>query len=441
MLKKTILMIGLALCASLPATTAEEAVIKVDKKNPSKMFVQLISTSKFAEAMNMCDARMSAAMSAAQLQQVWQQLLDQIGALQSFEETRTEAASSQYKITVFAGKFERGQKDILVTWDENGKIAGFFLKEHLASIPEPPYAKKDLFTETPVIVGQGAFQLQGTLSLPKGKGPFPALVLVHGSGAHDRDETVAGVKPFRDIAFGLASNGIAVLRYEKRNYKHAKEMIGQLSTMTVKEEVIDDALEAVKILKKQSQINPDKIFVLGHSLGGYVIPRIANSDPSLAGIISMAGSTRPMEEMCVEQLKYLESLKIVTQQHVDKAIEDEKLIKDPAFYSSNKTVLGAPASYWKDLQGYDPPALAAGLKLPIFIIQGESDYQVTMKGDYSRWKTALGNHPNVSFKSYPGLGHLFTNAGNPPSPLDYDQAGNVDAAVVKDIAAWIKANS
>jgi dienelactone hydrolase len=438
--KKIISILGLALCIGISGLNSAEAE-KVDNKQQAKKFLQFISTNKFAEAVQMGDSKMQAAMSPAQLEQLWQQLQGQLGKMQSLGEGECKPIMNMYEQAIIPGNFEKGKKDFLVTCDSNGKVAGFFIKDHASPLAEPPYANKNLFEEIPVKVGTGSIVLDGTLSLPKGAGPFPAVVLVHGSGAHDRDETVGASKPFRDIAFGLASNGIAVLRYEKRNYRHAKEMIAQLTTMTVKEETIDDAIEAVKVLREQKKIDPNKIFVLGHSLGGYLIPRIAMADPKLAGVISMAGSTRPTEDLVIEQFAYLHSLKLASQEQVDKGIADAKTLKDPSFYSSDKTVLGAPAFYWKDLQGYDPAKLGAELKMPILVIQGESDFQVTMKGDFSRWKNSLANHSNATLKSYPGLCHLFTKAGNPPSPLDYEKAQNVDAQVVDDIASWIKTSS
>lgn len=431
----------LLICSSLPELSAQEAKTKVNSKQVAKNYLQLISSNKFAEAVQMGDAKMQDAMSAAQLEQLWQQLEAKFGKMQSFGEAESKPIMQPYEQAIVPGKFDKGVKDFLVTCDANGKVSGFFIRDHVGELTYPPYANKDSFEEFPAKIGSGTFVLDATLSLPKGSGPFPGVVLVHGSGAHDRDETVGAAKPFRDIADGLASNGIAVLRYEKRNYKHAGEMIAQLKSMTVKDETIDDALEAVKTLRSQKNVDPKKIFVIGHSLGGYLIPRIGEADKTLAGVIALAGSTRPMEALVIEQCQYLLSHKMASNEQCDKAIADAKQLKDPAFYSSDKTVLGAPAAYWKDLQGYDPATMAAGMKMPILIMQGESDYQVTMKGDFSRWKSTLSNNSNATLKSYPGLSHLFTKAGEPPSPVDYEKAQNVDAKVIKDMASWIKAHS
>ena len=132
-------------------------------------------------------------------------------------------------------------------------------------------------------------------------------MLVHGSGPNDRDETLGPNKPFRDLAWGLADRGIAVLRYDKRTSVYGGKMAGN-KNLTVREETIDDALLAVKLLRGRPDIDPKRIFILGHSLGGMVAPRIGADDPSLAGLIILAGATRPLPDVAREQLEYIASL-------------------------------------------------------------------------------------------------------------------------------------
>src|SRR5690242_5008467 len=119
--------------------------------------------------------------------------------------------------------------------------------------PEAEYVNHDAFTEEEVIVSSSGFSLPGTLSIPKGDGPFPVIVLVHGSGPHDRDETIYGNKPFRDLAWGLASKGIAVMRYEKRAKVAPMSYANKI--FTVKEEVTDDAIAALQLAQTHSRIN------------------------------------------------------------------------------------------------------------------------------------------------------------------------------------------
>jgi len=288
-------------------------------------------------------------------------------------------------------------------------------------------------------VGSGEWQLPGTLTIPKGAGPFPAVVLVHGSGPNDRDETLGGTKTFKDLAWGLASNGVAVLRYEKRTRQYP-EKSAQDQGFTVEDETIDDAVAAVDLLAKTAGIDSTRIFVAGHSLGGMLAPRIAARESRTAGLVILAGATRPLEDLILEQTKYILNLD-GTLDDADNAqiqattalVSQVKALDIPG----GQPVLGAYRAYWAYLQGYEPAAEAAKLDLPVYILQGERDYQVTMV-DFANWSTALSGKNNVILQSYPGLNHLFVSGTGPSTPGEYDLAGNVGEIVITDIAAWIK---
>jgi dienelactone hydrolase len=278
------------------------------------------------------------------------------------------------------------------------------------------------------------------LTIPVGAGPFPAVVLVHGSGPNDRDETIGANKPFKDLAWGLASRGVAVLRYEKRTKQYGAKMVS-IPKLTAKEELIDDALAAVELLRKTEGIDAKRIFVLGHSLGGMFVPRIGRLDPNIAGLIALAGTTRPLEDVIPEQLAYLFSLDGTVspeeQKQIDEAKEQAAKVKTLKPEDAGSTAFGVPASYWLDLRGYDPAESAKALQQPLLILQGERDYQVTME-DFKRWNAAVAGKKNVTLKSYPGLNHLFIAGTKPSTPLEYDQPAHVDEHVIDDIASWIK---
>jgi dienelactone hydrolase len=268
-------------------------------------------------------------------------------------------------------------------------------------------------------------------------------VLVHGSGPNDRDETVGANKPFKDLATGLASRGVAVLRYDKRTMVHGGKS-ATLKTFTVKEEVIEDALEAVRLLQSQPSIDPRRVFVLGHSLGGMLIPRIGAADTTIAGLIVLAGPARPLEEAIVAQTRYLAMADGTISAEEQKAIEEVTAVGDAVRaltsddVTSGRMIFGAPASYWLDLRGYDPPSEAARVKRPMLVLHGERDYQVTRE-EFARWKAALGARPDVTFHSYPMLNHLFIPGTGPGQPAEYQVPGHVAEEVVRDIAAWVSA--
>ncbi len=271
-------------------------------------------------------------------------------------------------------------------------------------------------------------------------------MLVHGSGPQDRDETIGPNKPFRDLAWGLASQGVAVLRYEKRTKAHAEQFTPEMvARITVQEEVIDDALAAVRLLRQTPEIDPDCIYVLGHSLGATLAPRIGQQDPAIAGLIVMAWMTRPLEDTILDQYTYIYSLSGPLTDGQKAELEQLKAkvarVKDPNLSDqvpAKDLPLDLHPAYWLALRGYQPAEVAKSLGMRIFVLQGGRDYQVTAAGDFPAWQKALGNKRNARLKLYPKLFHLFIEGEGPSTPQEYLVEGHVSTEVIQDIADWIK---
>ncbi len=229
------------------------------------------------------------------------------------------------------------------------------------------------------------------------------------------------------------------MRYDKRTRVYPRQFTG---SFTVKEEVIDDVLSAISLLRQNPQINSEKIYVLGHSLGGMLIPRIGTLDPHLAGLIIMAGPTRPFEDLFLQQTLYLAGLggpiSPQIQTKLDEIRQQVTKIKDPQLASAPTTekLLGVPVSYWLDLRGYQPVQVAQQLKQPLLILQGERDYQVTLE-DFKGWQQSLSGQPNVMFKSYPPLNHLFIPGTGKSTPAEYQSPGHIDESVINTLVSWI----
>nr|WP_161598012.1 alpha/beta fold hydrolase [Dethiobacter alkaliphilus] len=410
-------------------------------------FVTKLSEEDFAGTVAYYDANMRQALPESNLREVWEQLLGQAGPFVGILDTRVES-DDEYDAVLVTSEFESLVLDIRVVFNRDKRVAGLFFQpaqEHYESEYRlPPYTDTAAFTEYEVTVGSGEWALPGTLTVPLESGSHPAVVLVHGSGPNDRDETIGPNKPFKDLATGLSSRGIAVLRYEKRTKEHGQAMASQMETLTPKEEVIDDALAAVALLRSRDDIDPESIYVLGHSLGGTLAPLIGAEDREIAGLIILAGAARPLEDIILEQYHYLAGLEEKVTEETEAALQDMQLrverVKDPDLSldtPADKLPLGMPASYWLYLRDYNPAETAKTLSVPVLILQGERDYQVTME-DFTIWQDELSSRTDVAFKSYPGLNHLFMKGEGPGNPNEYMQPGNVAQEVVDDIVSWLQ---
>ncbi len=389
------------------------------------------------------------------LQATWQGLEQQAGTFQRLGETSV-VQTQQVQVYVVTCIFEHTSLDVNIVLNEANEISsltvtpvGTVERQLNTTYEPPPYAHPELFQEHEVQIGDGKWVLPGTLSIPQGNGPFPAVLLVHGSGPNDRDETIPPNKPFRDLAWGLASQGIAVLRYDKRTKVYAASLNSEKDTLTVKEEVIDDALKAVDLLRDRPEIDSRHTFVLGHSLGGYLAPRLGAADPEICGLIILAGSARPLEDLLLDQMNYILSLSvsdpIVREQQLAVLKKQVALIKDPdrlPTAAATDLPFNVPAAYWLDLNTYQPEKVARTLKQPMLFLQGESDYQVT-QDDFQIWQNALRERTDVQFITYPTLSHLFmpVEGGQRATPATYSVAGHVTEDVINEIGSWIKQHS
>jgi len=317
--------------------------------------------------------------------------------------------------------------------NRDGLVGGFVQMPGEVNWKRPDYSKPDTFTERDVTVGDGEWKLPGVLTVPNGAGPFPAVVLVHGSGPNDRDETVGGTKMFKDLAEGLASRGIVVLRYDKRTKVYGAK-VARINTFTLHDETVEDALKGIALLRAQKEVDPKRVFYLGHSLGGYAAPRAGAEDNQIAGLILLAGNARHLEDLVVDQVQTLGG----AQKALDNAKGIQAKVKglEPGDEDS-PPVLGAPVHYWLDLKDYDPVGDAVKLAMPMLILQGERDYQVTMK-DFGMWKAGLGGRKGVVLKSYPALNHMFVAGEGKSTSAEYAKPGHVAPEVIDDVAKFVK---
>jgi dipeptidyl aminopeptidase/acylaminoacyl peptidase len=207
--------------------------------------------------------------------------------------------------------------------------------------------------------------------------------------------------------------------------------------------VVDDVVEAVKAVGAHPRVDPQRVFVLGHSLGAALVPRIAAVTPAVAGFVVLAGPAVPLHDAMVEQVQYVAAadgtISAEERETLDRtrALAESVRALDLNEDAPDRSIGGLPAAYWLDLRGYDPPVAARQVRAPMLILQGERDYQVTVK-EYERWRSALAGRADVTFRSYPPLNHLFIAGSGPSLPAEYFRPGHVDEQVIADVADWIR---
>jgi hypothetical protein len=415
-------------------------------EKPACHFISLLDRGNFSQAAGLFDKNMKKALPPAKLAQLWAGLLGSTGKLQKITKTKN-SIQGLYHVVWIRGVFEKQKMDIKVVFDLKKNIAGlFFLPVKPDGAGLPDYMAKESFKEIELKVNQGKWVLPGALSLPQKGGPFPALVLVHGSGPQDRDETIGPNKPFKDLAQGLASRGIAVLRYDKRTKIYGARSSENPANLTVKQETIQDAKAFVSILQKNPFLKKHGIFLLGHSLGGMLMPRIAQTEKTAAGFILLAANARPLEDLILEQTLFQASLKpkLTAKDKEDLALVKKLVAKIKSLTRQNDSqgmILGAPPGYWLDLKTYNPIETAKAIKRPILVMQGGKDCQVSKERDFELWRKELSQMPNLEFKLYPKLNHLLMEVDGESTGKEYQRPGHIDKQFIEDIAAWIKKHS
>ena len=322
--------------------------------------------------------------------------------------------------------------DFTFSVNADGKIVQMLRRPGQTPWQRPEYVKPAAFQTREVTVGTDQWKLPGTLTIPVDKRPTPAVVLIQDRGPGDRDATAYGMKIFRDLAEGLSSHGVAVLRYETRALKYAAKM-GE-SAFTIDDEIVHDGLAAIALLRTQPEIDGRRIYLLGIGVGGFIAPRIAADDGHLAGLIVMGAPARPLEDWYVETV---ESMGLTGQQLDARKVQAAKVKKLDPGDADSPPLFGLSAPYWLDLKGYDAPAEAKKLTIHAMVLQGGRDFQVIPK-EFDLWKAALAARRDDVFKSYPALNHYFIAGEGKSNEQEYRKpGGHVAPEVIDDIARFI----
>ena len=345
---------------------------------------------------------------------------------------------SEYKTVVLDEEYSRFLTKTIFAYDDASKIVGFVVTSNGYNAES-----SDNWHEIALSVGQSKYPLEAALTLPDNVEKAPVVILVAGSGPADLNETIGAAEntPLKDIAHGLADQGIASLRFNKHTYDYG--VAGFPENITIYDEDLYDINAIIKQVSQRNDIDTNRIYVLGHSQGGMLVPMIANENPEVKGIISMAGTLRNLEDLSYDQSMLVikqsglsEAEKESAIAMLDQQIQEIKNIQegDTGIYG------GQPASYWYSMNSVDRAAMAKTLEIPMLILQGVDDFQVYADVDYVLWQETLADKDNVTYHLYDGLNHIFMESNSQKDVIDttvYDAPANVDQRVTDDIASWI----
>lgn len=412
-----------------------------------KQFVEELGRADFEAASKHFGPEVAKALSTDQLKESWLKSIASIGAFKSIGAVQASPRGAGIGVEVTA-IHENGTIRVRLGMKPSDPLLyGVFFDKPKPPYKTPAYADPSKYTSTEVRVGAGRPALPGTLTVPNGAGPFPVVLLVHGSGPNDQDESIGPNRPFRDIAEGLATKGIAVLRWDKRPL-HMGGIDVKAEDLTVKEEYLDDVAMAVAFAKQQPKLDPKRVFVLGHSQGGWLMPWLLEQTPEIRGGISLAGNARHMLDVLVPQYEYLakvddDRIGPLEAAQIDAIRDKVKLAKDKTLARDkpkSDLPLDIPAVYWLSFQSYDAIAIAKKIKQPLLFLNGGRDYQVTAKDDLELWKKGLAGRPDTETKVYPALNHVFIAGEGKSVPSEYEKPGSVDGSVIEDVAKFVERN-
>lgn len=407
--------------------------------------LQLLIDEDFQEVHEFFNEDLQQDMTVIQLEEIWHEQIKEAGDFLAIDDAAKTEGTDSHTTLETPIEFTNVVFDARIIYDEEKKIVSLHFTKGYANAQLP-----ENVVEEEVTIGEGTdYPLGATLTLPKNhEDPLPAVILVHGSGPSDRDETAFGYKPFRDIAWELAERGIASLRYDKRTFVHGEKMSSEFSTeLTVHEETVEDAVRGAKLLKADPRIDEKNVYLIGHSLGGMLAPRIDQEGGDFAGIIILAGSLRPLWEIVYDQnIAFIETENMSEEQRKEALtfIEEEfekgkNLLNMTEEEAKDETIFGFPAYYFYDMDKYNTEEVVKHSKKPIFVLQGEDDFQVYYEKDFQLWEEMLREKNNATLKSYPGLNHFFIayEGEDKKTVKEYEYPARVETQVIEDMANWI----
>lgn len=398
------------------------------------LFVEALADDRIEEAHERIAPSVRDDIALGELEQTWMGATAAGGEFRELVETEetVEGGFDAVDVTI---AFERVDDVIRVLVDDEPAVVGYRFN---GTYERPDYVDTAAFEETTTTLETPGCPLPAAVTVPEEPGDVPGVVFVHGSGPADKNNENVATQLFTDLAEGLATRGVASLRYDKQTYACRVEP----EDHTIDHVTVDDAIAAIEELRAVDGVDGNRIVVVGLSMGGMAAPRIAARDGDLAGAVAMAAPARSFHDVFVDQQEHLATVAdhewdAQTDAYERWADRIER-VRD-GDYEPGDTILGYPGALWDSLDEYHHVETAQDIATPLLFLQGDRDYQVAVEDDFELWQTELEGRPQTSFELYDDLNHLFMPGSGPSVPYEYAVRNNVPERVVTDIADWIEA--
>lgn len=440
-----VLSLVLALSLALTGCGEEASPSYPEQEELALALVANMQSGEFAAVFDTFTPEMQEALSAEDLEAAWLNVTAAIGTYTAHRALSVKENNGIISAEVIEDYSEMGLV-FLIAFDGENRVAG--LRLNYAPLEETVEASGNFTEESITVTADENYPLDGILTLPNGVEKPPVVVLVHGSGPSDKDETVYMNTFFKDLAHALAEQGVASIRYDKRTYTYGEEIAAMDATDEfIRIETLDDANAAIALALADGRVDPARVYLGGHSMGGMLMPAILAENPQLAGGISMAGTLRQLWEVSYDQ--NVEAMEVLLptltaqeladlQPQLDQIEYDFAVLRNGlAAASGSGMLLGVPVAYWQSLEKYSGMNYLDEITAPMLILQGTADFQVFPETDYLLWQQALSGRDNVQFYLYEDLNHLFMPTAGYRTVEEYTVKRTVDALFVADIAAFV----
>jgi dienelactone hydrolase len=323
----------------------------------------------------------------------------------------------------------------------SGRVTDLQVRPAVEGWTPPAYADSDAYSEEELRLRLPGRSIGATFARPLTTERPPVAILLMGGSSFDRDGTAGRNRIGRDLALGLASSGVATLRYDKPSFVDPE--LRAEPAFAPSADYIPPVAAAMAALRARDDVDTTRVWLVGHSMGGRYAPRVAARVPGIAGLVLLAADASPMHAAAVRVARHVVALPDAPPEAEAMLAELERssaLVAGRRFTLKTpreRLPLGFTPGTWLELRDDDPAATAAGLEIPMLVLQGGRDYQVTVDDDLSRWRAGLDGRPGVDIRVMDADDHLFFPGAGPSSPADYDTAQHVDPEVVAAIAGFI----